>query len=161
MRVWQTVRRALEAEGRCLLVTVLEARGSAPREAGARLVVLPSGGFYGSIGGGTLEWQALAAAQKELKADDPSFRLRDFALGPQLGQCCGGSVKLAFEVFDTATADTAVEFATREADGAFRTVGHIGGVWSESGLGLGKHEGVGENLAADADRHSCWNHVVT
>ena len=126
MRVWQTVRRALEAEGRCLLVTVLEARGSAPREAGARLVVLPSGGFYGSIGGGTLEWQALAAAQKELKADDPSFRLRDFALGPQLGQCCGGSVKLAFEVFDTATADTAAEFATREADGAFRTVGHIG-----------------------------------
>jgi xanthine dehydrogenase accessory factor len=98
-----------------------------PREAGARLVVLPSGGFYGSIGGGTLEWQALAAAQKELKADEPVFRLRDFALGPQLGQCCGGSVKLAFEYFDRTTADAAGQLAAGEAQGAFCTVGRIGG----------------------------------
>ncbi|MDX1575549.1 MAG: XdhC family protein, partial [Kiloniellales bacterium] len=124
--MWHSISRALEKEGRCLLVTVLEARGSAPREAGARLVVLPSGGFYGSIGGGTLEWQALAAAQKELKADEPAFRLRDFALGPQLGQCCGGSVKLAFEFFDRTAADTIQAFAAREVEGAFRTVGQIG-----------------------------------
>ena len=126
MRVWETIRRALETEGRCLLVTVLEARGSAPREAGARLVVLPGGGFYGSIGGGTLEWQALAAAQKELKAEAPAFRLRDFALGPQLGQCCGGSVKLAFEYFDREAAEAAEHFAASEAEGTFSTVGRIG-----------------------------------
>ena len=126
MRVWETIHRALEAEGRCLMVTVLEARGSVPREAGARLVVLPSGGFYGTIGGGTLEWQALAAAQKELKADEPVFRLRDFALGPQLGQCCGGSVKLAFEYFDRTAADAAGQLAASEAQGAFCTVGRVG-----------------------------------
>ncbi len=126
MRVWDSILRALEAEGRCLMVTVLEARGSVPREAGARLVVLPSGGFYGSIGGGTLEWQALAAAQKDLKGGEPLFRLRDFALGPQLGQCCGGSVKLAFEYFDRTTAAAAEQFAAREAQGAFLTVGRAG-----------------------------------
>jgi xanthine dehydrogenase accessory factor len=108
------------------MVTVLDARGSVPRETGARLVILPSGGFYGTIGGGTLEWQALAVAQKELKAGEPMFRLREFALGPQLGQCCGGSVKLAFEYFDRTTAVAAEQFATSEARGAFCTVGRIG-----------------------------------
>ena len=120
------------------MVTVLDARGSVPREAGARLVILPSGGFYGSIGGGTLEWQALAVAQKELKAGEPLFRLREFALGPQLGQCCGGSVKLAFEYFDRTTAAAAEQFASREARGAFCTVGRIGTQrierqWSQDG----------------------------
>ena len=38
-------------------------RGSAPREAGARMVVLSDGGFTGTIGGGALEWQAIAHAQ--------------------------------------------------------------------------------------------------
>ncbi len=108
------------------MVTVLDARGSVPRETGARLVILPSGGFYGTIGGGTLEWQALAVAQKELKAGEPMFRLREFALGPQLGQCCGGSVKLAFEYFDRTAAVAAEQFATSEARGVFCTVGRMG-----------------------------------
>ncbi len=44
------------------MVSVVKTEGSAPRDAGARMVVTPEG-FHGTIGGGTLEWQAIAEAQ--------------------------------------------------------------------------------------------------
>lgn len=50
----------------------------------------------GTIGGGHLEWQAIAHARALLagKADAGTVR---YALGPSLGQCCGGEVTLGFE----------------------------------------------------------------
>lgn len=125
MRVWDRIAGALEEHGRCVLVSIVQAKGSVPREPGARLVVVPGGGFFGTIGGGTLEWQALAQAQSDLEAEAPAVRLRDFALGPALGQCCGGSATLAFEVLDAHTLEGARDFARRERDGRFRTVGRI------------------------------------
>ena len=50
------------------MVTVVATKGSAPREAGARLIVIPDGTFTGTIGGGTLEWRAIALAQATLGA---------------------------------------------------------------------------------------------
>ena len=47
MRVWSAVAEMLAAHGACALVTVAAVRGSAPREAGARMVVGPDGGFRG------------------------------------------------------------------------------------------------------------------
>jgi xanthine dehydrogenase accessory factor len=64
------------------------------------MVVMPDGGFRGTIGGGALEWRALADARTLLAEDAPQARLRRQALGPELGQCCGGSVRLLIEVFD-------------------------------------------------------------
>ena len=49
-------------------MTLARVQGSSPREAGARMVVRPSGGFHGTIGGGALEWVALEAALAALKA---------------------------------------------------------------------------------------------
>src|SRR5919109_4960781 len=89
MRVWATVAKALAQHGRCAMVTVASVEGSAPREAGARLIVVPGGGFYGTIGGGALEWRALAEAQAALERG-AGARLSRHALGPELGQCCGG-----------------------------------------------------------------------
>jgi len=130
MRVWDSVARSLERHGRCALVTVAATRGSVPREAGARLLVLPDGRFHGTIGGGTLEWQALAQAQGDLA--DPAraggaFRLRDYALGPSLGQCCGGLATLAFEVLGPGALDSARDLAAREVRGRFATIGRPGG----------------------------------
>ncbi|MCW8308243.1 xanthine dehydrogenase accessory protein XdhC [Acidiphilium sp. PA] len=74
--------------------------GSAPREPGARMLVRP-GDTEGSIGGGQLEYGAVATARRLLAAwrDDPA-RATVFAetaaLGPQLGQCCGGVVSLRY-----------------------------------------------------------------
>ena len=53
--VWEQVLAALDRHGRLAMVTLAATRGSAPREAGARMLVNPDGTFTGTIGGGTLE----------------------------------------------------------------------------------------------------------
>lgn len=63
------------------------------------MVVLENGTFAGTIGGGALEWQAQARAQALLRQDHPGIHRIDQALGPDLGQCCGGRVTVDIEVF--------------------------------------------------------------
>ena len=78
-------------------VTVIALRGSAPREAGATMLV-DTLGTVGSIGGGRLEWEATLAARELLRVrDTATVRIADLILGPDLGQCCGGRVELWLE----------------------------------------------------------------
>lgn len=84
-------------------IRIVDARGSTPREVGAAMIVDAEGRFTGTIGGGVLEWQALAEAQRLLRSGVPARRM-SFALGPDLGQCCGGHVTLAFEAVDASEA---------------------------------------------------------
>lgn len=100
MRLWSRIADHLASEDRLALVTVVETRGSTPRDSGARMIVLSSGAFSGTIGGGTLEWQAMGAAQSLLARGERSLALRDLALGPELGQCCGGRLKIAIEILN-------------------------------------------------------------
>jgi xanthine dehydrogenase accessory factor len=148
MRVWSRLLDAMIRNERAAMVTVVGALGSTPREAGARLIVQPDGGFTGTIGGGTLEWRAIALAQAAL-ADprSPPFELRSFALGPELGQCCGGRVELAVEIFDKARLPEVEILAAREAEGAFSTEGR-----SEDGR-LVRHVTEGRTLPTG---HAEW-----
>lgn len=75
-------------------VTVVATRGSTPREAGALMQVWPDR-IEGTIGGGTLEWQAIAQARQMLSEGTADMQ-RTMALGPEMGQCCGGVVVLEF-----------------------------------------------------------------
>jgi xanthine dehydrogenase accessory factor len=79
-----------------VLVTVQASRGSVPREKGAWMAVFAEG-LVGTVGGGHLEFQALGEARKRLFGGVGAPVLA-YALGPSLGQCCGGSVHLQFEV---------------------------------------------------------------
>jgi xanthine dehydrogenase accessory factor len=79
-----------------VLVTVVVAHGSVPREAGAWMAVFAQG-EVGTIGGGQLEWQAMAQARQVLQGLDVLPALQRVALGPSLGQCCGGAVEVRFE----------------------------------------------------------------
>ena len=127
MRVWAAVAEMLAAHGACALVTVAAVHGSAPREAGARMVVEPDGGFRGTVGGGELEWRAIGAARAALAREDaPTTALGRFALGPDLGQCCGGSVRVLNEVFGPDRMDEVRALAAREAAGPFGTRGRLG-----------------------------------
>jgi len=126
MRVWSTVAEMLATQGACALVTVASVRGSAPREAGARMVVGPEGGFRGTVGGGELEWRAIGAAREALARDAPAATLSRFALGPDLGQCCGGSVRVLNEVFGPDRLDAVRTLTAREAAGPFGTRGRLG-----------------------------------
>jgi xanthine dehydrogenase accessory factor len=95
---WTTAAlRLLAAERGIVRVWVESTRGSAPREAGATMLYA-HGGSWGSIGGGRLEWEALATAHQLLADETAAPRLaREFVLGPELHQCCGGRVTLGFE----------------------------------------------------------------
>jgi xanthine dehydrogenase accessory factor len=81
------------------MVTLAAVRGSAPREAGARMLVWPDR-FIGTIGGGALERQALDQARRLLAQSARRHALQDYPLGPLLGQCCGGHVRLLVERLD-------------------------------------------------------------
>lgn len=78
------------------LVQVLSSRGSVPREAGTRMLVAADA-VAGTIGGGHLEWQAIAHARERLHRGRAEPDDRDIILGPTLGQCCGGALTLRTE----------------------------------------------------------------
>lgn len=80
----------------CIVVTVAETRGSTPREAGAHMLVWQDR-TADTIGGGRLELSAIREARRLLAAatDAPSEIV--VTLGPDVGQCCGGQVRLRFE----------------------------------------------------------------
>ena len=89
-------------------LVILSVKGSAPREAGAEMTVMDSNTapqITGTIGGGALEYEVIHYAHQLLgKLPQIGFvrEIRDFALGPDLGQCCGGHVRLLFEWFTPA-----------------------------------------------------------
>lgn len=85
---------ALESDQQGAIVTVCGVSGSAPREAGTKMIVTAKK-QWGTIGGGNLEYQAIDQARKLLDHVAPDFVIQDFPLGPLLGQCCGGYVRLA------------------------------------------------------------------
>jgi len=118
---------AVEREGRAAVLLVAETKGSAPREAGAAMLVTESA-TAGTVGGGTVEMRALAQARRMLRDADPrpaspqggeehplpdplpaggrgrraDGSVLDFPLGPELDQCCGGHMRVAFALFSTA-----------------------------------------------------------
>jgi len=86
------------ASSPAVLVQVAETQGSVPREAGTWMAVFADA-LVGTIGGGHLEYDAIARARAVLRGEasmDAGALLR-VALGPSLGQCCGGVVQLRFE----------------------------------------------------------------
>ena len=93
-----TLVRLLERQPWVARVVVTEARGSTPREAGAFMLVGHQC-VEGSIGGGRLEWEAIAAARSLL--DDPavSAQTNKVVLAADVGQCCGGVVSFWLEKF--------------------------------------------------------------
>jgi xanthine dehydrogenase accessory factor len=95
----EAAARWLEQRVPAVVVEIVQARGSAPRDAGARLLV-SAVQAVGTIGGGHLEWQALATARAMLAAGERAPRRERQALGPALGQCCGGVVDLAYAPLD-------------------------------------------------------------
>jgi len=96
---WPTAAIArLEHERALVRVLVAAVRGSAPREAGVAMLVGATE-VIGTIGGGQLEWQALAAARALLSAGEVPARVQRLVLGTDLAQCCGGVVELWIERF--------------------------------------------------------------
>lgn len=103
MSTWlEALQIAVAAKEACVLVTVAGIQGSTPREEGARMVYTATQQFD-TIGGGHLEWRAAQIARNMLADSTPNRRMNHverIALGPSLGQCCGGVVFLSFEIME-------------------------------------------------------------
>ena len=123
-----------------VLVRVHSTEGSAPRDAGAWMAVFTDS-LLGTIGGGHLEHQAIERA-RELLALQPSKtgseqgaaapELMRMALGPSLGQCCGGVVHLSLQRVNAQDAATLREqLDTPRMPVALFGGGHVGHALAE------------------------------
>ncbi|CUH86119.1 xanthine dehydrogenase accessory protein XdhC [Phaeobacter sp. CECT 5382] len=93
----QELRAAVASHGRVTRVVIAAIRGSSPREVGAAMLVWETG-QSGTIGGGALEYEAAQISRRQ----GAKSGLSTHALGPDLGQCCGGSVTLLRETYKAA-----------------------------------------------------------
>lgn len=87
---------AVKAHGTVTRVVIAGIAGSCPREVGASMLVWDSG-QSGTIGGGALEFEMT------LRARQGHYGLSHHALGPELGQCCGGAVQILTERYNAST----------------------------------------------------------
>jgi xanthine dehydrogenase accessory factor len=117
-----TLAEEIGRDGAIVRVTVIRADGSTPREVGAAMHVT-AGTLHGTIGGGALELAAIDHARSMLVREGEGRTclwqrdVRDLPLGPSLGQCCGGYVRLLFEVFAQAEREHLIALAKLRADG--------------------------------------------
>lgn len=99
---WLSAVQQLRREGRPgVLVTVVEVRGHAPRDPGAKMVV-GTDQVWGSVGGGNLEEAAVTRCRELIDAGavGPHWQesaLSEHAANPHGKQCCGGVVRLLLE----------------------------------------------------------------
>jgi xanthine dehydrogenase accessory factor len=99
---WLEAVRQLRADGSPgVLITVIETRGHAPRDAGAKMVVAAEA-CWGSVGGGNLEQTAVLRARELLEQglrppETLETSLNEHARQAHGRQCCGGVVRLLLE----------------------------------------------------------------
>lgn len=122
------VQEFLDAAPKAAVVEVTEAKGSTPRETGTWMLVSPET-IFGTIGGGQLEFLAIARA-RELIAENLENGTLDIPLGPEIGQCCGGRVGLDISIADDARREELMKRGEAE-DAALPHVylfggGHVG-----------------------------------
>ncbi|KFE47600.1 xanthine dehydrogenase accessory protein XdhC [Pseudomonas syringae] len=108
MNNWISALAELQSRGEaCVLVTIIEERGSTPRNAGSKMVVSAER-IFDTVGGGHLEYKAMEIAREMLAGGSQNTRLERFSLGASLGQCCGGVNVLLFEPMGQPQAHIAV-----------------------------------------------------
>lgn len=101
MTSWD-LARGWAAQAPVAMLSVLACEGSAPRGPGTRMLVAQDR-TWGTIGGGALEFQAVEQARRALDLPPGAWRIQDYPLGPLLGQCCGGRVRVLVEHLDPQT----------------------------------------------------------
>lgn len=96
---WLAALESLSTESQShVLMTVLDTRGSSPRDVGTKMVVSKDE-IFDTIGGGALEHQSIEIARELLSNNQQVQHTETFNLGKDLKQCCGGVVSVFFEVF--------------------------------------------------------------
>lgn len=104
--LFRSMVHALEAGQPVQLVSILAASGSTPRGAGALLAVFPDGTSAGTVGGGSVEYEAVHLATELLRTGENALREFRFLPGEDLGMVCGGTVTLHFQSLPAGDGET-------------------------------------------------------
>lgn len=94
--------RAKESHQSFVVVTLVNAKGSAPQEVGARMIATNEGYLSGTIGGGKLENAAIEKSKEFLKLGKTGSIFQEWNLQTDIGMSCGGVVSLFFEIHNLA-----------------------------------------------------------
>ena len=81
-------------------VTMVEATGSTPQDAGTKMLVDASGRVHGTVGGGKVELRAIEHATAMLNDSQRCLEIEHWNLQRDIGMTCGGWVKFFFEVYN-------------------------------------------------------------
>lgn len=107
-------------------VSVVQTRGSVPREAGTHMLVFAQFSA-GTIGGGHLEFAAIERARQILQTGQAPAQPERHVLGPSLGQCCGGVVDLTYTPVQATDAPTLrAQWRSSRVPVALFGGGHVG-----------------------------------
>jgi len=97
--IYEALKTLAERNERGALITVTSTRGSTPRKAGAKMVILPGGEIVGTIGGGCVEAEIWQEAKEVMKTGEP--KLLTYSLTADLagdsGMICGGVMDMFIE----------------------------------------------------------------
>jgi len=96
----EVARDRIASDGAVVRASLVGVKGSAPREAGAMMLITRDD-IWQTIGGGSLEFEVMRRARLMLAEAAGPWRRQVIraALGPDMGQCCGGQVRVLLECF--------------------------------------------------------------
>jgi len=105
VEILKEATRLLEGGKRVALCTVIEKKGSGPRDIGGKMVVSEEGETFGTIGGGNLERALINESLKALREGKPKkavFSLRKGGGGEavETGLICGGELTMFIDVIE-------------------------------------------------------------
>lgn len=98
---FEALNELLASETPLVTVTVVDTVGSVPQDRGAKMIVTANGLHFGTVGGGRVETQAIAEAQRMLGGEiAENTRFVQWNLAKDVGMTCGGVIKLYFESYN-------------------------------------------------------------
>jgi xanthine dehydrogenase accessory factor len=95
MDIYKKIYELCERELDFVLCTVTSTKGSVPGKIGAKMIVLPDGSIFGTIGGGNVEFQAIEYCKQLF--ENPASISKKYNLDTDLNMACGGIMEIFFE----------------------------------------------------------------
>ncbi len=98
LEIYQELANIMQKGGRAVLATVINSQGSAPRNAGAKMLIKEDGSFIGTVGGGKLEHDVLKKAPEVMKSGESKIMHFDLSGKEPDGMICGGQSEVFLEL---------------------------------------------------------------
>lgn len=127
MNVWRAATQLAREGQKAALATVAETKGSTPVPAGQKMLVGPEGRLVGTVGGGCVEAEVIAAALVSQADGVPRLLTQHLNadLAGDLGLSCGGTVEIFIEPVVATPAYLAVLDQAAEASAGIVCTGTV------------------------------------